>query len=140
MSKLEGFVAPCALPPKVYPVDKLHWHFTCGFDLRHSQRLPVAAVLLISTGLKHLIVFLSFNWCIVSPCRSVCCRSISAASICNWKVLIETDKCHERGSWAAFSFFTNTTTSKLLNIAILWAAVIELPYGEQLQNLLDAWR
>ena len=30
----------CASPSWVYPAGKLQWHFTCGFDFRHSLWLP----------------------------------------------------------------------------------------------------
>ena len=30
-------------PSKVYPASNLQWHFTCGFDFRHSLWLPFEA-------------------------------------------------------------------------------------------------
>ena len=42
----------------VNPIDKLQWHFACGFDLRFSLRFPFAPVLSV---LKELIAFLFFS-------------------------------------------------------------------------------
>ena len=42
-----------ASPSQVYGSDKLHWHFSCGFNFRHSLKLPFAAVLSVSKGLNN---------------------------------------------------------------------------------------
>ena len=43
-----------ASPSEVYPAGKLQWHFTCGFDFRHSLWLPFVAGFAV---LKGLMVF-----------------------------------------------------------------------------------
>ena len=40
-----------ASPSEVYPARKLQWHFTCGFDFRHSQWLPFVAAFAVLKGL-----------------------------------------------------------------------------------------
>ena len=52
MSEIESWVWAPASPSEVHPASKLQCHFTCGFDLRHSLRLPFAA---ISSVLKGLV-------------------------------------------------------------------------------------
>ena len=52
MYKIDGSARERASPFKVYPAGKLHWHFTCGFDFRHSLRLPIVAILSVSKGLN----------------------------------------------------------------------------------------
>ena len=42
-----------ASPFKVHPAGKIQWHFTCGFDFRHSLWLPFAAAFAV---LKRLLI------------------------------------------------------------------------------------
>ena len=51
MSKIEGSARAHASPSEVYFAGKLQWHFTGGFDFRHSLGLPCAAVLSVSKGI-----------------------------------------------------------------------------------------
>ena len=51
VSKVEGSARVRVSPSEVYPADKLQWHFTCGFDFRHSLWLPIAAAFAILKGL-----------------------------------------------------------------------------------------
>ena len=39
-------------PSKVYPAAKLHWHFTYGFDFRHSLWLSFVGGFAVLKGLK----------------------------------------------------------------------------------------
>ena len=39
-------------PSKVYPASNLQWHFTCGFDFRHSLWLPFEAAFAVLMGLS----------------------------------------------------------------------------------------
>ena len=50
-------LGPRASPSKVYPPGKLHWHFTCGFDFRHSLWLAFEAAFVVLKGSK--VVFTS---------------------------------------------------------------------------------
>ena len=38
-------------PFDIYPAAKLQWHFTCGFDFRHSLWLPFAVAFAVLKGL-----------------------------------------------------------------------------------------
>ena len=40
-------------PSEVYPAGKLHWHFTCGLDFKHSLWLPFETAFAV---LKELLV------------------------------------------------------------------------------------
>ena len=51
-----------ALPYEVYPAGKLQWHFTCGFDFKHSLWLPFVGCFAILTVLKARVT---------SECQSV---------------------------------------------------------------------
>ena len=41
-----------AAPSDVYPTCKRQCHFTCGFDFRHSLRLPFVAAFTVLNGLN----------------------------------------------------------------------------------------
>ena len=43
-------------PSEVNPAGKLQWHFTCGFDFRHSLWLPFVAAFAVLKGLSGSFV------------------------------------------------------------------------------------
>ena len=45
-----------ASPSEVYPDAKLQWHFTCGFDLKHSLWLPFVAGFAFLKGLMEKFI------------------------------------------------------------------------------------
>ena len=51
VSKVERSVRAHTLLSEVYPAVKLQWHFPCGFDFRHSLRLPFVATFAVLKGL-----------------------------------------------------------------------------------------
>ena len=60
VGELLGYVqnrelSPRASPSKVFPAGKLQWHFTCGFNFRHSLWLPFVAAF---AALKGLLIFI----------------------------------------------------------------------------------
>ena len=46
-----------ASPSEVYPAAKLHWHFVCGFDFRHSLWLQFETAFTVLKGL-----FIGLSW------------------------------------------------------------------------------
>ena len=51
VSKVESLAQAPALPSGVYPAGKLQWHFTCGFDFRHSLWVPFVVAFAVPGGL-----------------------------------------------------------------------------------------
>ena len=46
----------CSPPSEVYPAGKLQWHFTCGFDGRHSLWLSFVTAFAVLKGLMNQLM------------------------------------------------------------------------------------
>ena len=55
VSEVENSAHLPASSSEVYPAGKLQWHFTCGFDFRHSLWLPFVTFFAVLKGLTRLV-------------------------------------------------------------------------------------
>ena len=59
--KVESSTPVCASPSEVSPARKLQWHFTCGFDFRHSLWFVFVGFAV----LKGLTTILAVRFCML---------------------------------------------------------------------------